>query len=142
MQQDDKIITFDSYHDPMLAHILRAKLDANNIPCFIEDDHMAGLNALYSQSTGIKLMIFERDYEKCKAILAEDNETTTEPLAIDPETEDIIVCPYCASSNVNRILPNDSRPDWVNTLYAFFANIFPFYTSNQWHCVNCKQDFE
>lgn len=144
MQQDDKIITFETYHDPMLAHIIRTRLEANNIPCFIEDDHLSGLNPLYNQSVGaIKLKIFERDLEACKAILAEDSEIQpVEHFEIDPETEIAIVCPYCASGNVNRIEPNESRPGWVNTLYSFFAFIWPFYSPNQWHCLNCRHDFE
>jgi hypothetical protein len=143
MQPEDKIITFESYRDPMLAHIIRTKLEANGIPCFIEDDHMAGLNALYSQSTGIKLNIFERDLEKCRLILAEDTEYDLEEhVEIDPETETVIICPYCASTNISRIERGDARPDWINTLFSFFANIFPFYSQKVWHCFNCKQDFE
>ena len=30
---EEKIITFETYHDPMLAHIIRAKLDDHNMPC-------------------------------------------------------------------------------------------------------------
>jgi len=139
---DEKIITFENYHDPMLAHIIRAKLEANDIPCFIEDDHMAGLNPLYNQSTGIKLKIFERDLDRCKAIIAEDEQALEEHVEIDPETDDAIICPFCASTNVERIEPNVNRPGWINTLHTFFANIFPFYSPKQWHCFNCKQDFE
>jgi hypothetical protein len=139
--QDEKIITFETYHDPMLAHIIRSKLDANDIPCFIEDDHMAGLNALYKQSVGIKLKIFERDLEKCRELINEPETILADHTDIDPETDYTIICPFCASTNVERV-DNSNRPDWVNSLYNFSAAIFPFYTPKQWHCFNCKQDFE
>ena len=32
---EEKIITFESYHDPMLAHIIRANLEDHGILCFI-----------------------------------------------------------------------------------------------------------
>jgi len=141
---DDKIITFETYHDPMLAHIIRAKLEAHDIPCFIEDDHMSGLNPVYNHAiSDIKLKIFERDLNECLRIIDEDNEILLEEdLEIDPETDIAIICPYCASTHVARIEPNTARPSWLNTLYSFFASILPFYSSKQWHCVNCRQDFE
>ncbi len=72
---DDKIITFETYHDPMLAHIIRAKLEAHDIPCFIEDDHMSGLNPVYNHAiSDIKLKIFERDLNECLRIIDDDNE--------------------------------------------------------------------
>jgi len=141
---DDKIITFETYHDPMLAHIIRTKLEAYGIPCFIEDDNLAGLNPIYNSGiTGIKLNVFERDLEKCKEIIAEDNSLQLEEhLEIDPETLNAVICPYCASTNVEAIAPDAERPGWVNTLYSFFASIIPFYNPKVWHCFNCKQDFE
>jgi hypothetical protein len=138
---DEKIITFEIYHDPMLAHIVRAKLDDNNIPCFIEDDHMAGLNSLYNQSAGIKLKIFERDLERCREVINETETILEDHTDIDPETDYTIICPFCASTNIERI-DNSNRPDWINSLYSFFDTIFPFYTPKKWHCFNCKQDFE
>ena len=132
---EEKIITFETYHDPMLAHIIRAKLDDSGIPCFIEDDHMAGLNALYLQSTGIKLMIYERDLEKCREIINETETILEDHTDIDPETDYTIICPFCASTNIARI-DNSNRPDWINSLYSFFASIFPFYTLKQCHCFS------
>lgn len=139
---DDKIITFESYHDPMLAHIIRTKLEAAGIPCFIEQDSMSGLNPVYNQTvSGLKLKIFERDLEKCHEILAEDNASLEEHLEINPDTYDAIICPFCESTNVERI-NNEDRPGWVNALYSFFAAVVPFYDPKRWHCLNCKNDFE
>ncbi len=142
--QDDKVITFEVYHDPMLAHIIRTKLEAYDIPCFIEDDNLAGLNPIYNGGlSGIRLNILERDLERCKEIVAEDNSLQLEEhLGIDPETLDTVICPYCASANVGAIIPGESRPWLVSNAYSFFEAIFPFYNSKKWRCFNCKQDFE
>ncbi|RFZ84916.1 DUF2007 domain-containing protein [Mucilaginibacter terrenus] len=72
--QNDKIITFDSYYDPMLAHIIRTRLEDAGIPCFIADENTLGAQPFYNQAVGgVKIKIFERDLEKCQQILAEDN---------------------------------------------------------------------
>jgi len=70
MNNDDNIITLQTFFDPMLAHITRARLEDAGIHCFISDEDTA---YSFNQTLGkIKLKIFERDLEKCKAILAED----------------------------------------------------------------------
>jgi len=72
---NDKIITFKSYYDPMLAHIIRTRLEDAGIDCFIADENTIGAQPFYNQAIGgIKIKIFERDLERCREILAEDNE--------------------------------------------------------------------
>lgn len=71
--RDDHIITFQTYYDLVLAHIVRARLEANGIACFISDENTIVANPFYNQALGgIKLNIFERDLEKCQSILADD----------------------------------------------------------------------
>ncbi|MES2274697.1 MAG: DUF2007 domain-containing protein [Bacteroidota bacterium] len=73
MDNQGHIITFQTFYDPMLAHIIRARLESNGIPCFISDENTIGANPFYNQAIGgIKLNIFEHDIEKANAILADD----------------------------------------------------------------------
>ena len=66
IEQEDKIITYESYYDPMLAHIMRTKLEDNGISCFLADENTIGAQPFFNQAVGgIKLKIFERDLEKC-----------------------------------------------------------------------------
>jgi hypothetical protein len=74
-QTNDKIITFESYYDPMLAHIIRTRLEDAGINCFIADENTLVAQPFYNQAVGgIKIKIFERDLERCREILAEDSE--------------------------------------------------------------------
>jgi hypothetical protein len=74
MEEDD-IITLEAYSAPILAQIIRGRLAANGIPCFIADDNIIAVNPLYAQAIGgVKIKIFARDKERCKEILAEDAE--------------------------------------------------------------------
>jgi hypothetical protein len=79
MTDEGHIITFKTFYDPVLAHIVRGRLEANDIPCFVSDENTLVANPFYNQAIGgIKLNIFERDLEKCLAILAEDTDLSDE----------------------------------------------------------------
>jgi hypothetical protein len=144
MITDDKIITFESYYDPMLAHIVRSRLEANGIPCFIADENTIAANPLYNQATGgVKIKIFERDLERCKEILATEGDLHEQDhFEIDDETNTYVVCPYCASTNVRNISENKDEGEWPALLGSISDLINPFHSKKNWHCFNCKQDFE
>jgi hypothetical protein len=73
MQNQEEIVTFETYYNPMLAQIILAKLEANGIHCFITDESLGVLYPVYNQGGGgIKIKVFARDLEQCKEIVAED----------------------------------------------------------------------
>lgn len=74
MKNNGRIITFKSFYDPVLAHIIRGRLEANGVSCFISDENTLTAQPFYNQAIGgIKLNIFEEDLDKCREILAEDD---------------------------------------------------------------------
>jgi DNA-directed RNA polymerase subunit RPC12/RpoP len=143
MNTDDKIVTFESYYDPMLAHIIRSRLEANGISCFIADENTIGANPLYNQAVGgVKLKIFERDLEKCREILATEGDLHEQDhFEIDEETNTYVVCPYCASTNVSNIAGDKDKDQWP-VLGTIMNLVNPFNTQMNWHCNNCQREFE
>jgi hypothetical protein len=139
---DDKIVTFQSYYDPMLAHIIRTRLEANGISCFIADENTIGANPLYNQAVGgVKLKVFERDLEKCREILASEGDLHEQDhFEIDGENNSFVVCPFCGSNNVSATIENEGK-DWP-ILDSISNLINPFHNPKNWHCNNCRQDFE
>lgn len=149
MQTEDHIITLETYYDPMLAHIVRTRLEDNGIACFIADENMIGLNPVYNTALGgIKLKIFERDLEKCRAILTEDGTLAIEEhIEIDPKTNEVVICPFCGSSNVRYGAATKNRYGWLGILTGLMIALmglllYPFSTRKAWHCFNCSEDFE
>jgi hypothetical protein len=144
MNTDDKIITFESYYDPMLAHIIRTRLEANGISCFVADENAIGSNAVFNPALGgVKLKIFERDLEKCRQILAAEGDLHEQDHhEIDGGTNTYVLCPYCASTNVSNIAEDKNEGQWANVLSAISNLVNPFTTQKNWHCNNCQQDFE
>jgi hypothetical protein len=144
MITEDKIITFESYYDPMLAHIIRSRLEANGIPCFIADENMNTANPLYNPATGgVKIKIFERDLERCKEILAMGGDLHEQDHhEIDDDTNTYVVCPYCGSTNVRNISESKEEDEWPGLLSSISNLVNPFHSTKNWHCFNCQQDFE
>src|ERR1700761_2521673 len=134
MKTDDKIVTFESYYDPMLAHIVRTRLEANGIQCFVADENTVGANPLYNQAIGgVKIKVFEKDIVRCREILATDGDLhTLDHHGLDDETDTYVVCPYCASTNVVNIAKKDD--DFLSSLLTVLN---PFNSAKNWHCTNC-----
>ena len=140
MKTDDRIVTFESYYDPMLAHIVRTRLEANGIKCFIADENVLGANPLYNQAVGgVKLKIFEQDMEKCRQILATEGDLhDKDHVEIEEGTDTYVICPYCASTNVQSIAADEDK----GALDTLLNLVSPFHTQNNWHCTICLHDFE
>ncbi|TWI96757.1 putative signal transducing protein [Mucilaginibacter frigoritolerans] len=128
MNTEDNIITFESYYDPMLAHIVRTRLEANGILCFIADENTIGANPLYNQAVGgVKLKIFERDLQKCKDILASEGDLHEQDHYGINEENTYVVCPYCASTNVSNIIKDESKEQWSDFLNSIVNLVNPLH---------------
>jgi hypothetical protein len=138
MANDETIVVLRTYYDPMLAHIIRTRLEENGIPCTVEDS-MMNVYAVYNNGAGnIKLKIFQRDVEKAEAILAEDAQLPVEPLT---DEDNVMVCPYCGSNNVRNALSIPDDTNWLTrTLSSLFKSL-PLGDDEEWHCFNCGKDF-
>lgn len=68
----EKIIVFDSYDTSIQASLVKTKLDAYGIPCFLTGENFVNLypfrNELFS---GVQLFIFEKDKDRVVEVLVE-----------------------------------------------------------------------
>ncbi len=68
----ENIIVFDSYDTSIQASLVKTKLDAYGIPCFLTGENFVNLypfrNELFS---GVQLFIFEKDKDRVVEILVE-----------------------------------------------------------------------
>lgn len=129
-ESEDKIIVFESYDTVMSANLVKTKLDAYGIPCFLSDEHFVGLYPIRNELfPGVRLHIFEKDQERVKEILAEQKSVETEELR----------CPYCQSPHVKIIIANRGiLADMVNSvLHGLFLH-----PSKRYQCLDCKKEFE
>lgn len=142
MQKEDDIVTFETYYDPMLAQIIRTKLEANGIPCFVSDESLGTLYPLYNQGAGgIKLKVFARDLEKCKQLIAEDDELPHN-FETPSGSDNLIICPHCGSTNTYYEPSLKNKTSWLDDVVSVIDAINPLHTDKNWHCRDCHQDFE
>jgi len=70
MDQPEKIIVFAVYHSVIDANIIKTKLDAYGIPCFLTDENISTLYPLPANGfSGTRLHVFERDVDQIKELL-------------------------------------------------------------------------
>ena len=81
-EPQEKIIIFRAYDTVVEANLARTKLEAHEIPCFLTDEHLTNLypirNAIFP---GVRLHIFEKDYDEARLILDQLDEDSSMRLA-------------------------------------------------------------
>ena len=74
MEEHDEIIVFKRFENAIEANIIKTKLDANGIPCFLSDENLANLYPLQNfLAMGVRLHLFAKDVEWAKSVLTENN---------------------------------------------------------------------
>lgn len=106
----ERLITIATFNEVTEAHILKGRLEAEGILCFLGDEHIVGAHPFYAVAVGgVKLKVTENDVEEAKAILKQiwQGDTLFDYDTIDlappekqvnAEQEDT-ECPRCESTN-------------------------------------------
>jgi hypothetical protein len=73
----NKLVTLSTYRDLIEAEIVKGRLESEGIQCALVDDIMVSVNPLYSNAIGgVKLKVFEEDYDKALEIIAGEKDTS------------------------------------------------------------------
>lgn len=141
---DEKIVVYQTYIDPNQAYIIRGLLESYGINCFLSDENMVTLNAMYSSAVGgVKLNVFEKDVYRISSIL--DSENKIQESAQEIETNNVR-CPICYSSNVafggsvNQKF-GLSIALLFSLITSFLMMIYPFKMRKVHHCFECGHEF-
>ncbi|HEX7585323.1 MAG TPA: DUF2007 domain-containing protein, partial [Prolixibacteraceae bacterium] len=123
---DDKIVVYETFMDPINANIVKGLLDSYGIECFLSDENIVNLNALYSQAVGgVKLNVFEKDIDRISAILRSENIPSETVLPGEVEKSKV-VCPNCQSDNVSYGGSVKRKFGYRDILVSFLLMIYPF----------------
>ncbi len=134
-----KLITLKSFDNPIQAHMLKSKLESEEILCFLFDENIMTLNPLYNISTGgIKLKINESDLDKAVSILQ-----TLESTEFTNEQNEPIQCPNCQSTNIYNDFKSmkglKGALSWLASLILF---VFPVFIKTIYRCKSCDFEFK
>ena len=65
----DRIVLFQSFDDNFLANIVKAKLESNNIKCYLTCEITASLKRYGKNTNCIELHLFEDDVKEAHRII-------------------------------------------------------------------------
>jgi hypothetical protein len=146
----NKLITVASCSEPIEGHLLRTRLEAEGIRCFVADEHTVSANWFYSNAIGgVKLQVRESDLDSARDILISTLEEREQGgadfdwSAINPDwtfddedqpgSKDQYCCPQCDSTEV--FYQKFSKP-WVFLSILLLGIPLPF-LSREWSCRSC-----
>ncbi len=124
MDQEERIVVFKEFDSAIQANIIKAKLDAFDIPCFLTDEN----NPYPSHSIishGVRLHVFQEDIDRINVILEEQN------LHVSEES---IMCPKCGSNHIE----NQSASRILSAIRNAFSYLIPI---PEHTCLRCGKEF-
>ena len=127
MERED-IIVFQKFDSLIEANIVKSKLDAYDIPCFLTEENLTHMTT-HLLSGGIRLHIFARDAERVKQVLTE--------VFLSKADNDELICPECKSK---KIFTHPTQQEQRNLNQAVIGFIFGL--SKLYYCLECGNEFD
>lgn len=133
----NELITINSYSEPLEAHIVKGRLEAEGIPTYIAHEHHISVAWYLSNALGgVKIQVHKQDYKKAINILKSlRNGEFEEELKKETKVSESNICPNCGSANC---LSKFSLPllflVWFSIGLAVI--VFPIHR-NKHTCVEC-----
>ncbi|AKD02041.1 DUF2007 domain-containing protein [Pontibacter korlensis] len=137
----ERLVTIATFNELTEAHIVKGRLEAEGILCFLGDEHIVGVQPFYSVAVGgVKLKVTEGDVMEAKAILARIQEGSSQfdydTVEMAPPMQEHVqprTCPNCGSDNV-------AEEKYNKTVFSFSYLLLGFpvpFLSRKYKCYNC-----
>lgn len=127
--EQDEIIVLRKFDNQIEANIVKTKLDAFGVPCFLTEENLTQLTT-HLLSGGIRLHIFAADKERANQVLEKTHLAKT-------DDEQIIECPQCRSK---KILGNSK--DGIHTRMSKAITDALLGLSKPYYCLDCGEEFD
>lgn len=129
-----KLKTVACFTDPYLAHIVKGRLETEGVLAVVIDEHIVGMNWLYSVAVGgVKVQVEEGDFERSRSLLMQN---FLKDLAATPESHlpssPEEMCPMCQSFSVSG-----NRYSFWSLLPSLFFLAPIFFRRKKWICNDC-----
>ena len=130
---DQELVTIGTYRETMEANLVRSRLEAEGIMCFLADEHLVQMNWLYSDAVGgVKLQVAESDAEAAIRILRGNPNLAGAGLASGEQAQPE-VCPRCGSEDV----ASDATPKRLVVLSWLLLGLPLAFIRRRWRCEAC-----
>ncbi len=134
MHIQDDIVVFQKFDNAIEANIVKSKLDAYGVPCFLTEENMANLypGASNLMNFSVRLHLFQHDMERARQIMSENN------LRVDDDS--VTTCPRCRSNQIERDFPKKLTFKFTAALRFLFFGIF-YPGKKVYRCQECDFEF-
>jgi Putative prokaryotic signal transducing protein len=131
------LVTVATFTNPLEAHIVRGRLQAEGIEVYVAHEHHIWANWFLSTALGgVKLQVSPEDVQRADEILQHERVGDYEGLLPDaepPDTEPQPTCPVCYSLDITAF-----RRSGRLSLFIVWLSSLPLpYSSNSMVCRNC-----
>lgn len=139
-------MTVAAFSQPVEAHLARGRLECEGIECFIADEHIVGIDWLYSAAVGgVKLKVRREERERAVALLETARRPHTRSHDFLTADLDAPRCPGCGSLRIDRA--RVSRPLAVVS-WLLIGIPLPFLRRRsrclscglRWRAARCRRD--
>jgi hypothetical protein len=134
-----KLVTIAQFDTGIDAHLIKSRIEDEEIQCFLNDEYMMGVNPMYNYSLGgVRLKVREEDTVRAREIIEEIELTFRRD-----DNDNIIRCPNCGSAEFyHGIKTLKSAKSKFSMIIALLLSIFPFSSDSVNKCKVCDTEFE
>lgn len=128
----DPWVTVERYSSAFEAHLLRGRLESEDIPAVLADEHIISANWFLSNAIGGVRVRVPYSYIEQAAVII--NEHTSGKYEISDEEAEERLCPKCRSDNIIQY-----RSSWKAALLIFyFFNLPVPFSLDKYKCETCR----
>ncbi len=125
-----KVVRLMTCETSFEANLIKGRLENEGVDSFLTNENFSTLMPHYNRifSSGVQVMILEKDLEKASLILSSDK-------------KEEVICPACSSANIEVSFGKNKIKKLFFILLSLFAAV-PFNNiNNVYHCQECKAEF-
>ncbi|HMK17200.1 MAG TPA: DUF2007 domain-containing protein [Chitinophagaceae bacterium] len=121
--------SFNNYVD---AHLLMAKLESEDIQCWLQDENTVTLYPILTNAVGgIKLFVNKNDLSRARQIFWE----------VENNRKQAIECPKCKGHNIELVSTPRKAANWFSAIFTFFLGDYALAVDKVNHCFDCGNEF-
>lgn len=116
----------------MEAHLLLARLESEDIECWLQDENTVTINPILTNAVGgIKLLVKKEDLSRARQIFWE----------IESNRKQSIECPKCKGHNIELVSTPRKAVNWFSAILTFFLGDYAMTVDKVNHCFDCGNEF-
>ncbi|HEX3165871.1 MAG TPA: DUF2007 domain-containing protein [Chitinophagaceae bacterium] len=125
-------VILQSFNNYLDAHLLMAKLESEDIQCWLQDENTVTLYPILTNAVGgIKLFVNKNDLSRARQIFWE----------IENNRKKTIECPKCKGHNIELVSTPRKAANWFSAILTFFLGDYALTVDKVNHCFDCGNEF-